>query len=316
MRKTWQAVWHNPYVKVIIDYFCRIDFGYASASIAYFSLLSIFPMLIVIGNLLSIVGLQLDTVINFLATFFPESILHILQPIVASILFQNGLGVLSISLVVTLWSVTRLIASIRTSQNQIYGVPAKHIALIDRFVSLFWLVLILASSALLLLFAAIGSNVLDVLPINEETVRVLKSAKPMIVFVGLFITLTLFNWLLPTKKPWLPWAIIGTTFEVLCMMLLAHFFSRYVAFITQAYSFYQAINSVIITMVWMNFLAFVGLLGTTIIAILNHIWPAVDKNSRQKIVQMSQKMHIKKDKDYSETLHSEFQPDSLEDMDK
>jgi len=296
MQQVWNSIWQNQYVKIIVDYFCRIDFGYASASIAYFSLLSIFPMLIVIGNLLSIVGLELDTVINFLATFLPESILHILQPIVKSILFQNGLGVLSISLLVTLWSVTRLIASIRTSQNQIYGVPAKHIAIIDRFVSLFWLVLILAAAAILLLFAAIGSNVLDILPINADTVRLLKSAKPLIVFVGLFITLTLFNWLLPTKKPWLPWALIGTAFEVLCMMGLAHLFSLYVAFITRAYSFYQAINSVIITMVWMNFLAFVGLLGTTISAILNHIWPAVDKNSRQKIVQMSQKMHITKDK--------------------
>lgn len=296
MNKALKAFWQNQYVKIIVDYFCRIDFGYASASIAYFSLLSIFPMVIVIGNLLSIVGLELNTVINFLATFLPESILHILQPIVKSILFQNSVGVLSISLLVTLWSVTRLIASIRTSQNQIYGVQAKNIAIIDRFVSLFWFVLILAVAAILLLFAAIGSNVLDILPINDETVRILKSAKPLIVFVGLFITMTLFNWLLPTKKPWLPWAIVGTTLEVLCMMFLAHLFSRYVAFITQAYSFYQAINSVIITMVWMNFLAFVGLLGTTIIAILNHIWPAGEKNSRQKIVRLSQKMTIKKDR--------------------
>lgn len=296
MNKMLKVFWQNPYVKIIIDYFCRIDFGYASASIAYFSLLSIFPMLIVIGNLLSIVGLELNTVVTFLDSFLPESIMHILQPIVKSILFQNSVGVLSISLVVTLWSVTRLIASIRTSQNQIYGVPAKNIAIIDRFVSLFWFVLILAAAAILLLFAAVGSNVLDILPINDETVRILKSAKPLIVFVGLFITMTLFNWLLPTKKPWLPWAIIGTTIEVLCMMFLAHLFSRYVTFITQAYSFYQAINSVIITMVWMNFLAFVGLLGTTIIAILNHIWPAGEKNSRQKIVRLSQKMTIKKEK--------------------
>lgn len=296
MHKTWQRFWQNPYVKIIIDYFCRIDFGYASASIAYFSLLSIFPMLIVIGNLLSIVGVKLDTVLHFLGAFFPGSILHILQPIVKSILFQNGIGVLSISLLVTLWSVTRLIASIRTSQNQIYGVQAKNIAIIDRFVSFFWLVLILATASGLLLFAAVGSNVLDMLPINDETVRLLKSAKPLIVFFGLFATLTLFNWLLPTKKPWLPWAIIGTIIEVLCMMLLAHLFSRYVAFITQAYSFYQAVNSVIITMVWMNFLAFVGLLGTTITAILNHIWPAGEKQSRQKIVQLSQKMTLKKDK--------------------
>lgn len=294
MSQTLSKIWQNKYVQVIIDYFSRLDLGYASASIAYFSLLSIFPLLIVIGNLLSIVGLELDSVLRFLATFLPESIISILQPIVKSILFQNGIGVLSISLIVTLWSVTRLVASIRLSQNQIYGVPAKNIAIIDRFVSLFWLVLILSIASALLLFAAVGSNVLDLLPINADTVRTLKSAKPLIVFVGLFITLTLFNWLLPTKKPWLPWAVTGTIIEVLFMMVSAHFFSLYVGFIAQAYSFYQAINSVIITMVWMNFIAFVGLLGTIITAILNHLWPARDKNSRQKIVQLSQKMHITK----------------------
>jgi membrane protein len=294
MPQTLSKIWQNKYIQVIIDYFSRLDLGYASASIAYFSLLSIFPLLIVIGNLLSIVGLELDSVLRFLATFLPESIISILQPIVKSILFQNGIGVLSISLIVTLWSVTRLVASIRLSQNQIYGVPAKNIAIIDRFVSFFWLVLILSIASALLLFAAVGSNVLDLLPINADTVRTLKSAKPLIVFVGLFITLTLFNWLLPTKKPWLPWAVTGTIIEVLFMMVSAHFFSLYVGFIAQAYSFYQAINSVIITMVWMNFIAFVGLLGTIITAILNHLWPARDKNSRQKIVQLSQKMHITK----------------------
>lgn len=294
MTRTLSKIWQNKYLQVIVDYFSRIDLGYASASIAYFSLLSIFPLLIVIGNLLSIVGLELDTVLQFLATFLPKSIMSILQPIVKSILFQNGIGVLSISLIVTLWSVTRLVASIRLSQNQIYGVPAKNIAIIDRFVSFFWLVLILSVASALLLFAAVGSNILDLLPINAETVQTLKSAKPLIVFVGLFMTLTLFNWLLPTKKPWLPWAIIGTIVEVLLMMMSAHFFSLYVGFIAQAYSFYQAINSVIITMVWMNFIAFVGLVGTIITAILNHLWPARDKNSRQKIVQISQKMHITK----------------------
>ncbi|WP_022792078.1 YihY/virulence factor BrkB family protein [Weissella halotolerans] len=277
-----RRIFGSRFARVILDYTTRLDLGYASASISYFALLSIFPAVIVLGSFLSIAGVQLTTIVTYLKDTMPPSVSTFLHSVIQSILHQNGVGIFSISIVVTLWSVSRVVAAIRTSQNIIYGVQAKNIAIVDRFISLLWMILIFSLIALLLLFAAIGSNILDALPLDRQIISHIESAKPFIVAGGLFIGLSLFNWLLPAKKPWLPWAIVGTIFEVWMMLNLANLFSWYVFIVARAYSFYQAISSVIVTMLWMNFMSLVSLVGTIITAILDELWPA---NNHKKLRQ-------------------------------
>lgn len=283
MSRYLRRFFNSRFIRVILDYTTRLDLGYASASISYFALLSIFPAVIVLGSFLSLAGVQLTTIVTYLQDTMPASVSAFLYSIIRSILHQNGVGVFSISIIVTLWSLSRVVAAIRTSQNIIYGVPAKNSAIVDRFISLFWMIFIFTLIALLLVFAAIGSNILDALPLDPNLIQDIESAKPFVVGGGLFIGLSLFNWLLPARKPWLPWAIIGTIFEVGMMLTLANLFSWYVFIIARAYSFYQAISSVIVTMLWMNFMAVVSLIGTIITAILDELWPATDyKKLRQR----------------------------------
>ncbi|SUP61625.1 Ribonuclease BN-like family [Weissella viridescens] len=87
------------------------------------------------------------------------------------------------------------------------------------------------------MFAAFGSNILDALPIRQSTINHINATRPYIVAIGLFIGVSLFNWLLPAKKPWLPWALLGTFLEVSAFMLLTQAFSAYVSIIAKAYSF-------------------------------------------------------------------------------
>ena len=191
---------------------------------------------------------------------------------------------------ITLWSLSRVVASIRTAQNGIYGVQPKNIAIIDRFISMAWMILVLGIMGILILIASVGSNVLEALPISSHIVRQIESAKLPVVATGLFIGAALFNWVLPVKKPRLQWALTGTTIQVALVLWLTKIFGWYVNLASQAYTFYQALSSAIIVLLWINFIAMAALIGTIVTASLEELFPskrdkkAILKHFSRKII--------------------------------
>ncbi|MDU2152489.1 MAG: YhjD/YihY/BrkB family envelope integrity protein, partial [Weissella confusa] len=175
MKKALNAIFNNRYVKTIIDVSMRVDIVTASSSVAYFGLLSIFPAIIIIATLLPYFGLTITTALSYVQWAVPKSVYGFVRPIIESILGHNGVGVLSASIVITLWSLSRVVASIRTAQNGIYGVQPKNIAIIDRFISMAWMILVLGIMGILILIASVGSNVLEALPISSHIVRQIES---------------------------------------------------------------------------------------------------------------------------------------------
>lgn len=273
MKQFFKNLINNKLVATIIDVTSRVDIITASSSIAYFGLLSIFPAIVILGTLLPYLGLKIDTALKYAQTAVPESIFTFIEPIIRSILSQNGVGVLSASIIITLWSLSRVVSSIRIAQNGIYNVQANSVAIFDRFISMFWLIIILAIIGVLLIIASVGSNILEALPISGNIVYQIESAKRLVVVLGLFIGAFLFNTLLPIKKPRIIWISIGTIIQITLVIWLAKAFGWYVNIAAQAFTFYQALSSAIILLLWINFIALASLIGTIITAILEELFP-------------------------------------------
>src|SRR5699024_2517906 len=125
----------------------------------YFDLLSIFPAIVILGTLLPYLGLTIDTALKYAQTAVPESVFTFIDPVIRSILSQNGVGILSISIVITLWSLSRVVSSIRIAQNGIYNVKPNSVAIFDRFISMFWLLFFLVFIVLFLFFASLAKIV-------------------------------------------------------------------------------------------------------------------------------------------------------------
>ncbi|MFL4497894.1 MULTISPECIES: YihY/virulence factor BrkB family protein [Weissella] len=292
MSEIIKRIFNNRIVKTIIDVSMRVDIVTASSSIAYFGLLSIFPAIIIIATLLPYFGLTISTALSYVQMAVPTSVYDFARPIIESILGQKGVGVLSASIIITLWSLSRVVASIRTAQNGIYGVQPKTIAIIDRFISMAWMILVLGIMGILLIIASVGSNILEALPISANLVQQIESAKSPVVIGGLFIGASLFNWVLPVKKPRLQWALVGTTVQVALVIWLTKIFGWYVSLASQAYTFYQALSSAIILLLWINFIALAALIGTIVTATLEELFPS--QNDKLAVIQTFGKSIIRK----------------------
>lgn len=273
MKHFFKNLMNNKLITTIIDVVTRVDIITASSSIAYFGLLSIFPAIVILGTLLPYLGLTIDTALKYAQTAVPESVFTFIDPVIRSILSQNGVGVLSISIVITLWSLSRVVSSIRIAQNGIYNVKPNSVAIFDRFISMFWLIIILAIIGVLLIIASVGTNVLEALPISSQITYQIESAKRVVVIIGLFIGAFLFNTLLPIKRPRLIWISIGTIVQITLVIWLAKAFGWYVDFAARAFTFYQALSSAIILLLWINFIALAALIGTMVTAVLEELFP-------------------------------------------
>lgn len=273
MKLLFKNFLNNKFVTTIINVVSRVDIITASSSIAYFGLLSLFPGIVILSTILPYLGLTIDTALNYVQTAVPESVFTFLDPIIRSVLSQNGVGAISISIVITLWSLSRVVSAIRVAQNGIYNVQPNNVAIFNRFISMFWLIIILLIIGILLIIASVGTNVLDALPISSQIMYKIESAKRLIVIVGLFIGAFLFNTFLPIKRPRFIWNIVGTIIQITLVIWLAKAFGWYINLATRAFSFYQALSSAIILLLWINFIALASLIGTIITAILQEIFP-------------------------------------------
>ena len=108
----------------------------------------------------------------------------------------------------------------------------------------------------------------------------------------LFIGASLFDWVLPVKKPRLQWAIVETIVQVTIVIWLTKIFGWYISLASQAYTFYQALSSAIILLLWINFIALAALIGTIVTATLEELFPS--QNDKLAVIQTFGKSIIRK----------------------
>lgn len=263
----------NKTLKLFIEYFNRADISNASAVIAYYALLALFPAVIVIGSMLPYLGIKLNSALAYLKTVLPVNIYTVLEPIIRSILGRQGVGLFSVGLIVTIWSLSKLVALFRQRLDVIYDVKSNRPAILGRFVSMVWIVAVIAVIGTLMFLTTISKTLLthlEALHGAEKWVRVIESAKWPVVIVILFLGVLLLNYALPAKRPRFKWALLGSGIEVAAFLALTQVFGFYVSIAAARYSFYQAIGSIIILLIWLNLVAVIALVGATIVAILNH----------------------------------------------
>ncbi len=75
--------------------------------VAYYLLLSFFPILIIVGNLLPYFNITPETVLPYLSEAIPPNVFSFLKPAITDLLESSSGGMLSISVLAALWSSSR-----------------------------------------------------------------------------------------------------------------------------------------------------------------------------------------------------------------
>lgn len=270
------------YLREIVRIYGDAEVSSRSASVTYYALFSIFPLIIAIGNVLPLLGIKYQSALAYLAQVIPPSILNWLEPIIRNLLSSANGGVLSIGVLVTFWSASRGINELKTSFDRIYGVKKGQNFLIRRIISLFLMFVIVVVMGIILLAFAVGSQFLEwlsgLIHLSTAWLDTFNTLRWPVTLIALLVALLLIYYFLPNAHLRFLSILPGTAFTMATGLGLAQLFSLYMRYFGTRYSSYGTIGSFMALLLWLNLSGTFLLVG----AVINAAIPGSRRDDLQR----------------------------------
>ncbi|TFI75715.1 YihY/virulence factor BrkB family protein [Carnobacterium divergens] len=244
--------------------------------IAYYLLLSFFPILIVVGNLLPLLNLDMEMLIPYMQSLIPEYIFTQLEPTMLNLLTSSSSGLLSAGAIGAIWASSKGMNAMQVSMNKAYGVEPRKNMFVIRLASLaFTLVLILGIVLLVLVFS-FGQMILDyltpLLQLSTSTLKTFQTLKWPVTLLVLFFVFILIYYMVPNAKTKVKNVIPGALFATVGWMTLSQGFAIYVNYFSGRTQSYGTIGTMIVLMLWLNGSGVILTLGAVINASLDQFY--------------------------------------------
>ncbi|MBO0431540.1 YihY/virulence factor BrkB family protein [Enterococcus sp. DIV0660C] len=272
----WQKIKENKelmrFIETTQNRMNDSEIGTTSVVVAYYLLLSLFPLIIAFGNVLPFLNIDPNTVLTYVREVMPETIYQFIGPAVKDLLTESSGSLLSISALAALWSASQSINALQIAMNKAYGVDNRKNFLIVRLVSLVVIVLFMVAIGGVTIVLGLGNLILEAIqPIFQFPLQLIdqfQALKWPVTLVALFVILFLIYLIVPNAQLKLKTILPGTIFATVGWMLLSQVFGIYAKYFASRVSGYQIIGSFIVLMLWLNFAATIVILGGIINAVV------------------------------------------------
>lgn len=255
-----------------IERIIHADVTGSAAQLAFFFLLSLFPLLIILMTLLSYIQIDQEELLSFIRTFAPGDTMHLIETNLVDVMSKRSGTLLSIGIIATLWSASNGMNAIVRALNKAYDVKENRPFLIARGMAIvltFLMVFVFIAALLLQVFGhQIGEFLLSFLHVPDQflhlwtTLRWLGSSLiPFIIFMALY-------WITPNKKLSLVSAVPGAIFATVGWATTSLAFSYYVSNFGNYSATYGSIGAIIILMIWFYLSGFIIIIGGELNALL------------------------------------------------
>jgi membrane protein len=231
-----------------------------AAALTYYSVLALFPMLIVLVALLGLVGQSgtVDTLIGSLTRAGLSGVAHsIKDPLNKVVMNKGGAGaLLGFALLGSLWSASGYVGAFMRAANAIYGVQEGRPFWKRRPLQVlmtFGMVLLLAIvSIALVLTGKLAVAVGDAIGVGRDAVHVWSIAKwPALLLVVMTMFAFLYYVAPNVRQPRFRWITPGGILAVLLWIAASAGFGLYIAHLGSYDKTYGALASVIVFLVWL-----------------------------------------------------------------
>lgn len=281
-------------VKSLIDFWWDDCFTHA-ASISFFALMSLFPLLIIIiSALFSIFGANDDVsrnIVPFLKIFFP----HIDQSIIKEIKRLSGVKGFSdaINAALFLWMAIQVFYSIEYAVNITFKTKKPRTFIYTTTISVFMVffsgVLYLFSIGITSLTKILKTAEIDLIgiPYIEISINFLfihdTIINYLIPFILVFLSLIWLYKFLPSKTVRIKDAVSGAFLTAILWEAAKHIFTWYVGEVADYKSLYGSLTTIIVFLLWIYYSASILLFGAEVVFNLGTPSQAVSgKRNRRK----------------------------------
>lgn len=235
-------------------------------NIAFFLILSIIPIITLIGAIGGLFSLSISDVISFISHVLPKDVANILIPFFESKMTGNHLLFILIGFFVASNGPHAIILA----SNTLYGF--KHSDLIKRRIKAFILTILLMNLFFfILIFLAFGNIIIKFLlgleffkEISNNIYYLFAILKWPIAFVLIFIFVKILYTLAPDKKIRSKTVNRGSAFTTIGCILVTAIYSYYANNLANYNVLYGSLSGIIVLMIWIYIISYILVIGIII----------------------------------------------------
>ena len=271
MKKLWKQLIDRPLLKAFLHYYQASDSELTSVAVAYYWLISIFPLLMIVVNILPYFQIPISNFLLTIKEFLPDTIYEVVAKIVREVLTQPSTGLLSFAILSALWTFSKSMDFLQKAFNKAYGVAKNRGIISHQLMSLLVSFGLQILFALALFLSMFGHMLLDLLKNywkSESTLfSYLQDFTGPLIYALLFAILIMLYYFLPNVKVTrIRYILPGSTFVVLTIISLLNIFSayfnNYVNYLVDVRFFSSII--VVVMMFWVIIIAEILIIGAVL----------------------------------------------------
>lgn len=240
--------------------------GVHSAQIAFYMMLSIFPMLTSIVAIMSFFQVDIANAMAANAQLFPLKTREFILSYVLNVKTSGNILLLLYSVLLTIWSSSKAMYAIQYALDKVYDqskrkhyVLNKLLSILYNFFFILFLILIILTPTIL----QIGMGFVEkYVLIPKFVILNLTYLRYIIQFGAMFLIICLIYMRLPTRKKRLRSIWPGALFTTLAWIIASYLFTFFMENFSKINAIYGALNVFILLSLWFNLNATLLLIGS------------------------------------------------------
>ncbi|MFE4812065.1 YihY/virulence factor BrkB family protein [Peribacillus simplex] len=258
-----------------------------AAEQAYYYLLALFPLLILLLSILPYLNIDIQTALNTIKTFMPAETMEVVEKNIINILSERNGGLLTFGFLGTIWSASNGMNAFIHSMNIAYDVEETRNFIKARIISILLTLGLVVAFIVMLGLPVFGKVIIDllqqVIPIPEEMQILFSLLRWVIAVVVISLVLAFLYRFAPNKSFPIKHVIPGAVTATVLWLGISLGFSFYVSNFANYSSTYGSLGGVIILMLWLYLSGLIFVIGGEINAIL-HRQNSIPKKQSRTIV--------------------------------
>jgi membrane protein len=241
------------------------DMNGLSAQLAYFFLLSLFPLLIVLFTLLPYIPIPHQDMLGLISEFAPKETMKLIKKNIADIMSHRNGGLLSFGIIGTVWSASNGINAIVSAFNKAYNVEESRSFIVARGTAIlltFGMIFVFILALVIPIFGKeIGLYLFSKLGYTTEFIKFWNALSWLVSAIILFLIFTVLYWIAPNVRLKCRSAFPGAAFATVGWIISSLGLSFYVSKVSNYSLTYGSIGTIIVLMIWLYISAFIIIIG-------------------------------------------------------
>ncbi|MFI2708495.1 YihY/virulence factor BrkB family protein, partial [Nocardioides sp. CER28] len=231
-----------------------------AAALTYYSVLALFPALVAVLSLISLVGdpsKTVDNLLKILSDIGASSAADTLQPTLTRLATSQSGGIaLVIGLATALWSASGYVGAFGRGMNRIYevreGRPMWKLRPVMLLLTLVLVVLVAAVGLALVLTGPAAQSVGNIIGLGDTAVTVWNIAKWPVMLAVVILIVALLYYVTPNvDQPRFRWISVGAVVAILTWIVVSLGFGFYVANFSHYDRTYGSLAGVAVFLLWL-----------------------------------------------------------------